>query len=76
MCIPTKKLLNRGFLFVKLKSNFKGFMVAPSPITYDFTFHIHILRCYFLKLYTHKIKDNKNTTEIRRYVRFPLISVI
>ena len=46
MLIPKKKLLHRGFLFVKLKSHFKGFTDAPSPITYDFTLHVHILRCH------------------------------
>ena len=46
------KLLNRGFLFVKLKSNLKGFMVAPSPITYDshfiFIFYVVIGIFHFL----------------------------
>ena len=47
ICTPTTRLLTRGFLFVKLKSYLKGFTVAPSPITYDFTFHVHILRSHW-----------------------------
>ena len=59
MCIPTKKLLNRGFLFVKLKSHLKGFTIASGPITYvrkargifrfqtsDFGLQTSDFRCY------------------------------